>query len=61
MQSNASGSGGAANNVNLEKSIQRWVELDNEMKLLNEQVKELRTRKNDTEDKIIDYVINILL
>ena len=41
---------------NLEKSIQRWVELDNELKLLNEQVKELRTRKNDTEDKIIDYV-----
>lgn len=56
MQSNASGSGGTANNGNLEKSIQRWVELDNEMKLLNEQVKDLRTRKNDMEDKIIDYV-----
>ena len=42
--------------INLEKTIQRWVELDNELKLLNEQVKDLRTRKNDTEDKIIDYV-----
>ena len=60
MQSKAggggSGGGGATNNGNLEKSIQRWVELDNEMKLLNEQVKDLRTRKNDMEDKIIDYV-----
>ena len=53
---NGGGSGGAANNGNLEKSIQKWVELDNEMKLLNEQVKDLRTRKNDMEDKIIDYV-----
>jgi hypothetical protein len=55
MQSNASGSGGA-NNGNLEKSIQRWVELDNELKHLNERVKDLRTCKNDMEDKIIDYV-----
>jgi septal ring factor EnvC (AmiA/AmiB activator) len=56
MQSKANNGGGAANNANLEKTIQRWVELDNELKILNEQVKELRTRKNDTEDKIIDYV-----
>lgn len=56
MQSKANNGGGAASNGNLEKTIQRWVELDNELKILNEQVKELRTRKNDTEDKIIDYV-----
>jgi septal ring factor EnvC (AmiA/AmiB activator) len=51
MQSNNSGGNG-----NLEKTIQRWVELDNELKHLNERVKDLRTRKNDMEDKIIDYV-----
>ena len=55
MQSKANNGGGATNNANLEKTIQRWVELDNELKILNEQVKELRTRKNDTEDKIIDF------
>jgi septal ring factor EnvC (AmiA/AmiB activator) len=51
MQTNNSGGNG-----NLEKTIQRWVELDNELKHLNERVKDLRTRKNDMEDKIIDYV-----
>jgi ferritin len=56
MPSNLVNGGGDANNGNLEKSIQRWVELDNELKLLNDQVKDLRTRKNDMEDKIIDYV-----
>ena len=50
------GGSGSSNNAHLEKSIQRWVELDNELKLVNEQAKEIRTRKNDTEDKIIDYV-----
>ena len=49
MQSNT----GSSSNANLEKSIQKWIELDNELKLLNEQVKEMRTRKNDMEDKII--------
>ena len=43
---------------NLEKSIQSWVELDNELKKLNDTVKELRTRKNDVEDKIMGYVEN---
>jgi hypothetical protein len=43
---------------NLEKSIQSWVELDNELKQLNDTVKELRTRKNDVEDKIMGYVEN---
>jgi len=43
---------------NLEKSIQSWVELDNELKKLNDKVKEIRTRKNDIEDKIMVYVEN---
>jgi septal ring factor EnvC (AmiA/AmiB activator) len=40
----------------LDKTIQNWVELDNELKKLNEKVKDIRTRKNDIEDKIITYV-----
>ena len=40
----------------LDKTIQTWVELDNELKKLNEKTKDIRTRKNDVEDKIITYV-----
>ena len=45
-----------ANTNNLEKTIQNWVELDNELKKLNEKSKDIRTRKNDVEDKIMTYV-----
>jgi hypothetical protein len=41
---------------NIEKSIQAWVELDNELKKINDKAKDVRTRKNDLEDKIMDYV-----
>ena len=41
---------------NLEKTIQNWVELDNELKRINEKAKDIRTRKNDIEDKLITYV-----
>ena len=41
---------------NLDKTIQTWVELDNELKKLNEKTKDIRTRKNDIEDKIMTYV-----
>ncbi len=44
------------NSNHLEKSIQNWVELDNELKKLNDKTKDIRTRKNDIEDKIIEYV-----
>ena len=40
----------------LEKTIQNWVELDNELKKINEKAKDIRTRKNDIEDKLITYV-----
>lgn len=43
---------------NLEKTIQTWVELDNEIKRINEKVKDLRSRKNDVEDKILTHVEN---
>ena len=41
---------------NLDKSIQNWVELDNELKRLNEKAKDIRTRKNDIENKLMTYV-----
>ena len=40
----------------LDKTIQNWVELDNELKKLNDRAKDVRTRKNDIEDKIMTYV-----
>jgi hypothetical protein len=40
----------------LEKTIQNWVELDNELKKINEKAKDIRTRKNDIEDKLLTYV-----
>lgn len=46
----------ATNTNHLEKTIQNWVELDNELKRINEKVKDIRTRKNDVEDKIMTYV-----
>jgi hypothetical protein len=42
--------------THLEKTIQNWVELDNELKRINDRAKDIRTRKNDIEDKIITYV-----
>ena len=41
---------------NLDKTIQNWVELDNELKRVNEKAKDIRTRKNDIEDKLMTYV-----
>ena len=45
-----------SNTNHLDKTIKTWVELDNELKRLNERAKDIRTRKNDVEDKIITYV-----
>ena len=40
----------------LEKSIQKWVELDNELKKNNDKIKEIRNKRNEIEDKILQYV-----
>jgi hypothetical protein len=45
-----------SNTNHLDKTIKTWVDLDNELKRLNERAKDIRTRKNDVEDKIITYV-----
>ena len=39
--------------MSLEENIKKWVVLDNQQKKLNEQVKELRTKKNDLTTNII--------
>ena len=47
----------SSSNINhLEKTIKTWVDLDNELKRLNEKTKDIRMRKNDVEDKINTYV-----
>tara|TARA_A100001015_G_C14923952_1_gene685463 strand:+ start:169 stop:519 length:351 start_codon:yes stop_codon:yes gene_type:complete len=38
------------------KNIKEWVSLDNELRILNEQVKELRDKRNNIHDDIIRYV-----
>ena len=45
-----------SNTNHLDKTIKTWVDLDNELKRLNERAKDIRTRKNDVEDKIMTYV-----
>jgi hypothetical protein len=40
----------------LEQRIQRWVQLDNQVKQLNDQVRELRESRNDVESSILAHV-----
>ena len=40
----------------LEQRIQRWVHLDNQLKQLNDQVRELRESRNDVESSILTHV-----
>jgi len=42
--------------MGFEDEIQQWVLIDNKMKILNEQIKQLRDRKNSLEQGIINYV-----
>jgi len=37
-------------------SIQQWVELDNKVKLLNDQVREIRNERNNVSDEIVAFV-----
>jgi hypothetical protein len=39
----------------LHNNVSEWLKIDNEIKKCNEKVKELRTKKNNIEDTIIDY------
>ena len=44
--------------LTLEQRIQRWVHLDNTVKQLNDQVRELRESRNDVESSILTHVAN---
>ena len=42
--------------MNFEGQIQEWVSIDNQLKQLNEKVKNLREKRNSLEDNITNYV-----
>jgi len=44
--------------MNFEEKIQQWVMLDNQQKILNEKIREIRERKNDLGENIQHYVEN---
>ena len=41
--------------MSFENQIQQWVSIDNQLKQLNEKVKELRDKRNNLEDNITTY------
>jgi hypothetical protein len=41
--------------MNFEQTVQQWVLIDNQMKLYNEKIKELREKKNNIEEKLSTY------
>ena len=44
--------------MNFETYVQQWVSIDNQLKILNDKVKELRDKRNDLEMYITKYTIN---
>ena len=42
--------------MSFEEKIQEWVSIDNQIKIYNEKLKELRTKRNEANDGIINYV-----
>ena len=42
--------------MNFEGNIQQWVSIDNQIKLLNEKIKDLRDKKNTLSEDINEYV-----
>lgn len=42
--------------MNFEDKIKKWVHLDNQLKLVNEKVKEIKQEKDNMEEQIIHYV-----
>jgi len=39
-----------------QNQIKQWVEIDNEVKVLNNQLRELRTNRNNISDQIVSFV-----
>jgi hypothetical protein len=44
--------------MSFEQHIQQWVSIDNQMKQLNDKIKELRDKKNTLNDAIFSHVEN---
>ena len=42
--------------MSFEEDIQDWVTIDNRLKLLNEEVKQLRSRRSELSNTILNYV-----
>lgn len=42
-------------NTNFEQKIQQWVSLDNQLKIYNEKIRELREKKNELEEGLIEH------
>ena len=42
--------------MSFEQNVQQWVSVDNQIKILNEKLKELRDKKNDLSENINKYV-----
>lgn len=42
--------------MSFEKNIQEWVSIDNQIKIYNEKLKELRAKRLEASDNIIEYV-----
>jgi hypothetical protein len=42
--------------MSLEENIKQWVRIDDQIKLINDKVKELKDQKNHLEDNILVYV-----
>jgi hypothetical protein len=43
-------------NFNFDETISKWINVDNRIKQLNEQLSELKEEKNEMSDKLNDYV-----
>jgi 2-methylcitrate dehydratase PrpD len=41
--------------MSFEGQIQQWVSVDNQLKQLNEKIRELREKRNTLEDKLVTY------
>ena len=50
------GSGLSLSGLSLEQRIQRWVQLDNNIKQINDEVRELRESRNEVESSILTHV-----
>jgi transcriptional regulator NrdR family protein len=44
--------------MNFEQTIQQWLLLDNQIKVYNEKIKELRTKRENIEQKLSQHALN---